>query len=499
MPALDPQIARILEKLARAHEQQIETFGLRAHGYELSPPLSAGEVAALEARLGIELPEAYRAFLCQAGASGAGPYYGMLPPERWGDALYGDVAMPDFAARPCVWSTDTPRDEATWTARTADLAEPFHGAIAIADQGCANYATLVTAGPERGRVMYVSLDGGVPFFPENPDFLSWYERWLDELLWGFEHLWFGTQMPGDEAALAAAARPADGPRRLDALGAMHQLPRLAPETRAVVAARVRDADPRVRSAALQLLKAHPLAAWIDDEVRRAIDDDAAEVRLAALEALVAADLSWHDEARRALSDADEQVAVRALRALHEVGAIDDETLLPLLSAASRRLRDAAVNAARTVPSPRLFDALLAIAREGNEPPAVLAVLGQVRLGDLDQSRRDAALDLVLLRLATATGLEAPTAEIHGLHPFVATHPRALEALIDLTRHPEPFFRFTAATALGEVGDADALPALRALSSDETMPKTPNTSASWSVGENARRAIARIEASLAKRS
>jgi len=499
--AIDPRIARVVDKLERVRARRPETFGANAHQYALAPPLGDDAVRALEAAHQIALPEAYRAFLVHVGASGAGPYYGLLPPARWNSALLGDVAMPDFAARACVWTAETPRDEATYAARTAELDEPFQGAIALADQGCAYYAMLVTAGPERGRVMYVGLDGGVPYFPENVDFLAWYERWLDELLWGFKHSWFGTFMPGDEVTLAAAARPDDGPRRLAALAAMYQLPALAADTQAVVARRVRDDDPAVREVALRLARAHQLVPALDAEVRRALTDAAPGVRVAALEAVVAAGTDVEAAARRALADADAQVVSAAVSALQNASALTEDDLVALIGAASPSIRDRALEAARTVPSRAVFDAARALL-PGLEAPrekVMFVVIAQVRHGVLDPPRVDAALALVLAGLAAATGPEPPTLLIHGLGAFTATHPAALATLIELTRHPEPFFRYDAAAALGKVGDADALPALRALATDPAMPRAPNHSTAWSVGENAKRAIARIEASLATRS
>ena len=110
-------------------------FGAAQHGYRLAPPLAAAELAALEARLGHALPDDLRAYVGEFSAGGAGPYYGLVPPDRAGliagpaQALYR-VGLPiahlgcgylavvalDGAARGEVWI------DARWLAVSAPIA-----------------------------------------------------------------------------------------------------------------------------------------------------------------------------------------------------------------------------------------------------------------------------------------------------------------------------------------------------------------------------------------
>lgn len=76
--------------------------------------------------------------------------------------------------------------------------------------------------------------------------------------------------------------------------------------------------------------------------------------------------------------------------------------------------------------------------------------------------------------------------------------RALQTLIDLLKSEDPFLRYDAAFALGEIGHRDAISHLELLLSDDTMPESfdadGGTTTAWSVGENAKKAIAKIRAS-----
>lgn len=72
----------IVDKLAALRERPPDTFGAERHHFELAPPTGEAAVRALERQLGVELPEELGLFLAVVGASGAGPYYGLLPADR---------------------------------------------------------------------------------------------------------------------------------------------------------------------------------------------------------------------------------------------------------------------------------------------------------------------------------------------------------------------------------------------------------------------------------
>lgn len=76
--------ARVVEKLQalRQADPKWQIFGAYQHQYRFGPTLSSKELAELEERYAIRLPEDYRAFLMQIGNGGCGPGYGL---QRFGD------------------------------------------------------------------------------------------------------------------------------------------------------------------------------------------------------------------------------------------------------------------------------------------------------------------------------------------------------------------------------------------------------------------------------
>jgi hypothetical protein len=183
------RLERILDKLTAL--QQPTIFGATEHQGRLGPRLPEPTSDDFERRHGIILPIGYRAFLTQVGHGapgrygGTGPFYGLLPLECWDEALVGDtrdgvlsVAFPFTPGRDYT--------AGNWLDEDGEL---FPGAIALARLGCGDMAVLVAAGEGRGRVAYTFWATQAPVYTEDPDFLAWYERWLDAALAG-DSPWF---------------------------------------------------------------------------------------------------------------------------------------------------------------------------------------------------------------------------------------------------------------------------------------------------------------------
>lgn len=156
--------------------------------------------------------------------------------------------------------------------------------------------------------------------------------------------------------------------------------------------------------------------------------------------------------------------IRAVRDLGRIG--EPETVLPLIVAL----------------------------RDGDGGVRLFAMQALGKLGPLARPALPALTDLARAELlAPETDLGAAT---NALGALARIDPRAaLPLLVEATRHPRPMLRFRAVEMLKEDGGAAALPALRDLTDDETMPRENHTWTTISVGEGARRAIAAIEARL----
>ncbi|WP_431935407.1 SMI1/KNR4 family protein [Micromonospora sp. RP3T] len=191
---LPVRLARVAGKLADAASMPgvPVMFGAATHRFRLGPPLPVDVVVAFEERHGVRLPPDYRGFVTAVGHGGpgrfggAGPFHGLLPFDEWEWPLLNDPD-PTMLARPFPAEPGRVYDD--WLAEVApgDEDEPYRGTLALSHQGCGDLSLLVLSGPARGRVVETCSAGPGPRFTEDPDFLSWYERWLDAVLAGERH------------------------------------------------------------------------------------------------------------------------------------------------------------------------------------------------------------------------------------------------------------------------------------------------------------------------
>lgn len=489
------QIGRLLNKLALLRAHPVDSFGAESHRFTLRPPLSLEAVMRFEEQHGVVLPDGFREFVLLAGGSGAGPYYGLYAMDRWDDVEWEEPFT--LAVRRPFLLTPASTEADVEALRENDEG-PFAGAMAIGTQGCSFATLLVVSGEARGRVVYVCRDGGPPHFVEPPLFLDWYERWLDELLAGHRHHWFGYGMPGMEPDLARVAGDVASPRRADALFAMVRLPSLAPETVAIITAAVADPDRDTRRGALAAARQHGLAAR-STAFRAALGDAEPEVRVAALRALAEHDPDWIRLASAALRDTDPEVVKTAVWVLGSE-LIEADALWLLEHARDRGVVESVLaRLGSHLCSERVAVALFDWLQRSYSPPGFQCLVAQVRAGVAPEHARAWAFDRVLRRIEShAEGVRSLAAFVTAANASRAERAAAVAALVSATRSPDAFARFDAAGALGDLAQEEAArslvctvdvrAALVAMASDDAMPRRDSVSTAWSVGENARRAL-----------
>jgi hypothetical protein len=327
-------VARILDKLERVRLGGIHAFGSEKHQYLLNPPVSEELVGEFEAREAVRLPSGYREFLLQAGNGGAGPYYGLLKLDDWRAASQDEA--PGSLARSCALRPEISAGQRGDTSSGDLSGDNLDGTLTIVDQGCTFYVLLIVTGEYRGRVVYVDLQGShLPYFVHDPDFLSWYERWLDELLWGYDDFWYGLGLPGREEQLAdVLCDRHDSPDFVcEAMTTLGRIPRLQSRTLAILRSLLRHSGYAVRGQAAFLLGKN-LAVGAVDDVKGLLMDESDQVRKRALEALARfPGVEWEPMARAALNTETPELALKAMFLLKNAGFLHSEDVKIL--AASR--------------------------------------------------------------------------------------------------------------------------------------------------------------------
>ncbi|HEX9061796.1 MAG TPA: SMI1/KNR4 family protein [Clostridia bacterium] len=261
--ALNEQISRIKEKLpiAKAKDLNLNVFGSQKHKYALANTVSSQEVEAFEQNNNIVLPIEYKLFLYELGNGGAGPYYGIYPLKT--------SSVDQYLSKPCKlhpkmsddeWNSlisfqndDNIDDDQYEKARS----ELFQGMLEIGTQGCTYNMMMVVSGDYKGRVVYIDEDLQKPFVTFESNFLDWYERWLDEIIKGYDMFWFGMKMGGDDTELTRVFMGSeDEVCRIDSINGMYKLPALSSETIKFLQELCCNASNKIKITALGLITKH---------------------------------------------------------------------------------------------------------------------------------------------------------------------------------------------------------------------------------------------------
>lgn len=449
----DLRLARIRSKLSQAQKRELRCFGSETHHFELRPPLSEETIATFERERGLRLPDDYRAFLAGVGNGGAGPFYGLLSLAEWEDAHESGIV---------------------------------EGGLTLCHQGCGYYCVLVTAGPERGRVEYIG--NGPAFLVDDLSFLDWYERWLDELLAGYDLDRFGYDMAGDSARLLDVLETADeGDERALAAASLCRLPSLSEADQGRLIAALGDSEATVRERVAWVLGhlALPEAAAALTVCTADVEAPVRREALVALARLKHVDIQ--PLAAAMLGDPEPGVVEQAVEIVVSCGGVECPEVAALATADAPSLR-------------ALLAYLLADTQVAFAEPLIAQLLAD---GDPDVRccavQTAGSLNLSALAPALVGMLDATTdgVEASNLTDAIAAmrHPAVLPCLLRGARHADAMRRYESAQALGTHGDLRAEPALRGLLDDDTWPERRDEqtgavecSTVWSVGQVARIAL-----------
>jgi len=208
-PAWVKRILKLLEQ-ARAKDPDFARFGAYSHQYKLAAPAGEEAIRKFEEQQGVRLPEEYRDFLMFIGNGGAGPYYGLYGLKALEDDLSDSRGLRRCRSleEPVIYPK---MSEEEWdrivnpeSRRKREEVYPYTGVLPIGTQGCTLMTGLMLTGPYRGQVVYYDNDFcGPPFFVREKGFLSWYERWLREVIAGYndEECGFGLNVDGNPRQL----------------------------------------------------------------------------------------------------------------------------------------------------------------------------------------------------------------------------------------------------------------------------------------------------------
>lgn len=194
----------------------------------------------------------------------------MYPLEKWSyditdfcyDEDQNEIPIPDdYLSLSCPLYPYIPESE-TWQEEFGGLTKSFQGTLSIGTRGCSDVTLLIVSGRYAGKVVYANVEHEfvVPYLSPEPDFLAWYERWLDELLQGYDlHLFGYGPRGGEDAYFRVLDDPNEHPSyRAEAALAFYKLPKLSPRAQEHLASYLQHPLSGIRKGMLWSIQKHQL-------------------------------------------------------------------------------------------------------------------------------------------------------------------------------------------------------------------------------------------------
>jgi HEAT repeat protein len=461
------RISRILDKLSRVQELGLACFGSNSHQFKLNPPITEAELREFEATHSVTLPDDFRAFLQQVGNGGAGPYYGIYPLDRWDDFATSvmDEVPGGFLAQPCPLKPGT--NAGLTFENDVDAKEIYQGTLSLGTQGCSYAMQLIVTGSYRGRVVYCDSDGEAsPYVLREPDFLSWYERWLDEVLGGYENeaSWFGYGPGGGEEEFfkILATPDFDDELKAEAAWAFNRLPKLCERSVPKIVLLLTHAIPGVRSGASRAVEKFSIVAGIEP-VALLIDNPDPKVRAQSVCTLMTLAPQRFAEAVRMQmhKESDSETASKIFFALQRASVLEKTDLSKILEGSEiSNLRYLAASAWEW----NLEDRVLAIRLLNDANP-------QARITTIQGLGKSELAATLILDVITRLEQEEDISVIDNLLKLLGTlaDPAASDALLQWVGSDDDFHRLDAIRALIAIGDLRALEVVKRMLAEDRPP------------------------------
>jgi HEAT repeat protein len=457
------RVRRILDKLKQVRTRRLSYFGSDNHCFRLNDRLGEADLEAFEQTHRIRLPSDYRAFLQHGGNGGAGPYYGIYPLDKCNDLA--DWVMEerpdDFLVRACPLHPDLKPTE-DWAEQFGD-ASPYQGTLSLGTRGCTYMMQLVLTGPYSGRVVYADADGHPPYMIREPDFLSWYERWLDELLGGYKMDSFGYGPGGGEEDFF---RILDDPEANDdfkseAAVAFFRLPSLSNAAARRIGNYLNHPIPGVRSGACATVRGFKIHDACE-AASRLLNDPTPYVRREAVWTVMKLDpRRWTETVRQRLrEDSDDDVATTAFFELEEAKALPKPELLRIVEQSP--LGNLRYLAAYKVEWAKAdFDLLIRMLSDSHSQVRFYATLG------LRQLKAKDSLPQVLEVLARENDQHVVASILYMFKEL--GNSSVVPTLLKWAESEDDFHRLEAIEALAKIGDERAAPIVQTMLQEDRPP------------------------------
>jgi HEAT repeat protein len=301
----------------------------------------------------------------------------------------------------------------------------------------------------------------------DPDFLSWYERWLDELLGGYETSWFGFGPGGgeDEFFQILDDSQSSDNVKAEAARAFSRLPRLSNVATSRIPKYLCHPAAGVRAEACATVGAFELRD-AEEEVARLLEDPSSDVRREAVRTVMKLNPGRWTEAVlcRLREDSGENVVTSAFFSLKDQGALSKEELLRIVEHSPLGgLRSLAAHSVSW--SAEDMDLLIHMLSDSQSQVRSRATLG------LGQIKAHSAVPQLVNLLSRENDKHVISSTLKRLGELGNRNDYRLlvPILLEWAKSEDDFYRLDAIESLVKIGDERAIPIVKSMLLERRNP------------------------------